>query len=168
MRRFVTSLVAVLALSAPAAAAGIPTVGDAAPSFSLPSDRNEIVTLADFKGKKAVVLAFYPKNETPGCTTEMQAFSKDLPLFDKAGAMVFGISVDSVKAHKDFILNCALAVPLLSDEGGKVAASYGAKMPLVGLAKRKTFIIDKAGIIRHIVDGMPNNQALISEIAKLK
>lgn len=114
------------------------------------------------------MLAFYPKDETPGCTTEMQAFSKDLPLFDKAGAAVFGISVDSVKSHQAFVVNCALAVPLLSDEGGKVAARYGAKMPVVGLAKRKTFVIDKAGIIRHIVDGMPNNQALIGEIAKLK
>src|SRR5690606_11739985 len=96
-----------------------------------------------------------------------QAFSKDHAKFAAAGAAVFGVSVDSIKAHKAFALNCALAIPLLSDEGGKVAEAYGARMPVVGIAKRKAFVIDRAGIIRQVIDGMPDNQALLAELGKL-
>jgi peroxiredoxin Q/BCP len=112
-------------------------------------------------------MAFYPKDETPGCTKEMQAFSKDAAAFAKAGAVVFGISRDSLESHQKFRLSCALAIPLLSDNDSKVATAYGAVMPVVGLFQRKLFLIDRAGTIRQVVDGMPDNATLLADISRI-
>jgi peroxiredoxin Q/BCP len=167
MKRLLTGLVSVLLLAPPALAASAPQVGDKAPGWTLPSDRGGTVSLQDFQGKKVVVMAFYPKDETPGCTKEMQAFSQDAAKFDQAGAAVLGISRDSLDAHKKFRLHCALEIPLLSDNDAKVATAYGAVMPIVGLFKRKLFLIDKQGVVRQVIDGMPDNATLLAEIAKI-
>lgn len=167
MKRLLTGLVSALLLTPAAVAANAPAVGAKAPDWTLPSDRGGTVSLHDFKGKKVVVMAFYPKDETPGCTKEMQAFSKDAAAFEKAGAAVFGISRDSLDSHKKFRLSCALAIPLLSDNDSKVATAYGAVMPIVGMFQRKLFLIDKQGTVRQVIDGMPDNATLLAEIAKV-
>ena len=100
-------------------------VGKAAPAFSLPSDEGDKVSLASLKGKYAVVY-FYPKDDTPGCTREAQAFTKARAQLDKLGATVVGISKDSVEAHCKFRDKYGLKVPLLSDPDGKVIEKYGA------------------------------------------
>jgi peroxiredoxin Q/BCP len=167
MKRLLTALVSTLLIAPAAMAADAPKVGDKAPAWTLPSDHGGNVSLQEFKGKKVVVMAFYPKDETPGCTKEMQAFSKDAAKFEKAGAVVFGISRDSIESHKKFRLSCALEIPLLSDNDSKVAKSYGAVMPVVGMFQRKLFLIDKQGVVRQVVDGMPDNQALLADIARI-
>lgn len=167
MKRLLTGLVSALFLAPVALAADAPTVGTKAPDWTLPSDRGGHVSLHDFKGKQVVVMAFYPKDETPGCTKEMQAFSKDAAAFAKAGAAVFGISRDSLDSHHKFRLHCALDLPLLSDDDAKVATTYGAVMPIVGLFKRKLFLIDKQGTVRRIIDGMPDNATLLADIAAI-
>ncbi len=167
MRRWTLGLMAALMLAPSAMAAKDLVVGDKAPDWTLPSDKGGNVTLRAFRGKQVVVMAFYPKDETPGCTKEMIAFSKDASQFTKAGAAVFGISRDSLDAHKQFRLHCALEIPLLSDDESRVATEYQSVMPVVGMFKRKTFVIDKQGIIRAIVDGMPDNAKLLDEIATI-
>lgn len=98
--------------------------GEMAPDFSLPRDGGQTVTLSDLRGKM-VVLFFYPKDDTPGCTTESIGFTAALPAFEAAGAQVFGVSRDSVKSHEAFAAKHDLGVPLLSDEDGKTCEDYG-------------------------------------------
>ncbi|MBC7543551.1 MAG: peroxiredoxin [Candidatus Sericytochromatia bacterium] len=167
MKKWAIALLAAATLAPSALAAKDLAIGDAAPAWTLPSDRGGTVSLKGFQGKKVVVMAFYPKDETPGCTKEMQAFSADAAKFTAAGAAVFGISRDSLDSHKKFKLSCALAIPLLSDMEGKVATNYQSVMPVVGMFKRKTYVIDKKGIIRDVIDGMPDNKALLATIAKI-
>jgi len=129
--------------------------GDTAPSFTLPSSDGSEVSLSDFKGKN-VVLYFYPKDDTPGCTTEACSFRDDLSAFKRKGAVVLGISVDGIESHQKFAEKYSLSFPLLSDEGKKVVKAYGVwkEKNLYGRkymgTERTTFIIDKQGIITHI------------------
>ena len=129
--------------------------GDKAPSFTLPSSDGSEVSLSDFKGKN-VVLYFYPKDDTPGCTTEACSFRDDLSAFKRKGAVVLGISVDGIESHQKFAEKYSLSFPLLSDEGKKVVKAYGVwkEKNLYGRkymgTERTTFIIDKRGIITHI------------------
>lgn len=126
------------------------SVGEAAPDFSLLSQRGEIVRLSDFRGKKTVVLFFYPKDDTPGCTVESRSFRDRHDAFVEAGAEVLGVSADSVESHQRFVDKHCLPMTLLSDPGGETAARYGVK-PLLGLLPgRVTFVIDRDGIIRHV------------------
>ena len=129
-----------------------PGVGDAAPDFELEStDGGAAVKLSSFKGKSPVVLYFYPKDDTPGCTREACDFSASLPSLKKRGAVVFGISTDSLKSHMKFVSKHDLAVPLLSDPDGEVSRHYGAykRRSLYGRTylgiERSTFVIDKSG-----------------------
>jgi thioredoxin-dependent peroxiredoxin len=98
--------------------------GDRAPAFSLPASTGEKVKLSDLKGSP-VVLYFYPKDATPGCTTEAQEFQKQLKAFEKAGAHVYGISADGVESHCKFVDKLKLAFPLLADESHAVCEKYG-------------------------------------------
>ncbi len=100
-------------------------VGDKAPSFTLPSDRGEDISLSDFKGKK-LVLYFYPRADTPGCTRESIAFSRLRAQFTKAGTAVLGVSADPVTAQAAFKRKHDLSVPLLSDPTHKMLQAYGA------------------------------------------
>ncbi|WP_439110824.1 thioredoxin-dependent thiol peroxidase [Lentibacter sp.] len=121
-----------------------------APDFSLPSDTGETVTLSALRGQ-AVVLFFYPRDNTPGCTTEAKGFSADLAAFEAAGAKVFGISKDSLESHGKFRTKQELTVPLLSDEHGSACEDFGvwAEKKMYGKSfmgiERATFLIDGEG-----------------------
>ncbi len=101
-----------------------PAIGDTAPDFSLPRDGGEIVNLSDFKGKK-VVLYFYPKDDTPGCTKEAIGFTDMVDAFAAEDTVVLGVSKDSVKKHDKFVAKHDLKIALLSDEEGDVCERYG-------------------------------------------
>jgi thioredoxin-dependent peroxiredoxin len=130
-------------------------VGSKAPSFSLESDQGKKVSLKDFAGKK-VVLYFYPKDDTPGCTKEACSFTENIGALRKSGAVVLGVSADSVESHKKFKNKYGLIFPLLSDPNRETIQKYdvwkeknmyGKKMMGV---ERTTFVIDEQGKIAHI------------------
>lgn len=130
--------------------------GDKAPDFKLPDQNGKSVSLKDFKGKKNVVLYFYPKDLTPGCTTEACDFSANLKSFEKKKAVVLGVSFDSEVTHQKFIAKHTLAHTLLSDLDKKVAESYGVYQEkslygrkFMGIV-RSTFVINKEGKITKI------------------
>ena len=130
-------------------------IGAKAPAFTLPLDDGKTLKLKDLLGKK-VVLYFYPKDDTPGCTKEAIAFSGDLAKFKRAGAVVIGVSRDSVAKHAKFKEKHDLALPLGADETGKVTEDYGVwvEKSMYGRTymgiERATFLIDEKGVIREI------------------
>jgi peroxiredoxin Q/BCP len=126
------------------------SIGDQAPGFTLPALRGGAVTLSDFIGKKNVVLFFYPKDMTPGCTVEACTFRDAYEDFVAAGAEVIGISADSVEKHAQFAAKHQLPMQLCTDADGQVRARYGVKATLGMLPGRETFIIDKTGVVRHV------------------
>ena len=131
------------------------SVGDKAPDFLLMSSDGKMISLKDFRGKK-IVLYFYPKDDTPGCTKEACSFSENLARVRKKGAKVFGISADSLKSHQKFADKYGLSFLLLSDETKEVIKTYGVWKEKSFLGKkymgieRTTFIIDEQGKIAHI------------------
>lgn len=131
--------------------------GDPAPPFSLPADDGRTVSLADFRGKK-VVLYFYPKDDTPGCTTEACGFRDSWAEVVRAGAVVLGVSPDGVSSHARFRKKHALPFPLLADPDHRVAEAYGAwgEKTLYGRKHqgvlRTTFIIDEGGRIARVFE----------------
>ena len=125
-------------------------VGDKAPDFTLEDQDKNPVTLSSFQGKKNVVLAFYPLDWSPVCTNENTCFSNDLPKFDHADAVVFGISTDSVWSHKAWKENLKLKHNLLSDIKRKVCQDYGLYIPEANINKRATVIVDKSGVVRYV------------------
>ena len=142
--------------------------GDIAPKFKLSAFPAGEISLDQFKGKKNVLLAFYPKDDTPGCTKEMCAFSEDLSKFASANTEVLGISCDDVKSHEKFAGKFGLKQHLLADPAGKIAKLYGTLKESGTSANRKLFVIDKQGVIRHIHEGMPTNETLLSVLQSLK
>lgn len=124
-------------------------IGEKAPDFTLRSANGEDVTLSSLLGKKTVVLYFYPKDETPGCTAEACEFRDSYEDFVKAGAEVVGVSSDSTDSHERFASKHRLPFVLLSDPKGEARAKYGVKSTLGILAGRETFVIDRKGIVRH-------------------
>jgi peroxiredoxin Q/BCP len=130
-------------------------LGDRAPDFKLPDESGRETRLADFKGKK-LVLYFYPKDDTPGCTAESCAFRDNLSRVRRKGAEVVGISADSPKSHTKFREKYDLPFTLLSDEGKEVIKAYGVwkKKSFLGRAymgiERTTFVIGERGIVTHI------------------
>jgi len=130
-------------------------VGQAAPDFTLPRDGGGDVTLSAMK-PKAVVLYFYPKDDTSGCTKEAQAFTKHAGAFDTAGAVVIGVSKDSVAKHDRFVAKYDLAVILASDETSDVCETYGVWVEKSMYGKkfmgieRSTFLVDRDGVIRNV------------------
>ena len=131
------------------------STGDKAPAFDLPINGGDTLSLKSLKGK-AVVLYFYPKDSTPGCTTEAGDFRDLYKNFEKAGAVVVGASKDSVKRHDNFIAKNNLPFALLSDEDGVLCNDYGVwvEKKLYGREymgiERATFLIDAKGVIRHV------------------
>jgi peroxiredoxin Q/BCP len=125
-------------------------VGDVAPDFTLPDQTGTPVSLRNLLGRAAVVLYFYPKDASPGCTIEARAFQGSYDAFTEAGAAVVGISADSVGSHRRFAAAEKLSFPLLSDRDGAVSALYGVEKTLGILPGRVTYVIDAAGIVRHV------------------
>ena len=129
--------------------------GDKAPDFTLPSGDGKKISLSNFRGKK-VVLYFYPKDNTPGCTKEACSFRDDLSTFKRKGAVVLGVSVDGIDSHKKVVQKYSLPFPLLSDEEKTVVKVYGVwkEKSLYGRkfmgTERTTFLIDEKGNIQHI------------------
>jgi len=142
-------------------------VGDKAPLFSLPNKEGKQVHLKKFLKKKLIVLFFYPKDESPGCTAEVCQFRDRFELFQKAGAEVIGISGDSLTSHKQFAEKYSLPFQLLSDEDNAVRKLYGVRSTLGLIPGRATFIIDKKGVIRHIFVSQFNPKKHVSEALKI-
>jgi peroxiredoxin Q/BCP len=150
---------------------GIPQAGQQAPDFSLPSQDGSPISLKDLRGKW-VVLYFYPKDNTPGCTIEAHNFQRDLAKYEKAGAMIVGVSVDTTGSHKDFCAQQGLTFKLLSDSEKKVVQEYGSSMSYNGnvLASRNTFLIDPRGKIEKVwvkVDPKTHSQDVLAELQNL-
>lgn len=143
------------AAARPAAPSALPAIGRKAPAFSLPADDGGTVSLCALAGKK-VVLYFYPKDDTPGCTAEAVAFTARRKDFDAAGAIVIGISRDTVASHCKFKSKHALSITLASDETGATLEKYGVwvEKRLYGRTymgiERTTFLIDGTGVIRAV------------------
>ena len=125
-------------------------VGDQAPDFTLISQTGESVTLSDLIGKKNVVLYFYPKDKSKGCTRQACEFRDKYEVFTDLGAEVIGISSDDTKSHESFADEYNLPFILLSDEKNKVRNLFGVKSTLGVISGRVTYVIDKKGIVRHI------------------
>lgn len=123
--------------------------GDKAPDFTLSSDEGNTVKLSDFEGKSNIILYFYPKDETPGCTKEACNFRDNLDKFNEYNTKILGVSVDDVDSHKSFKEKENLNFTLLADPDKAVTKQYGV-LNIVGMASRVTFVIDKQGIIRKI------------------
>ncbi|HWU77112.1 MAG TPA: peroxiredoxin [Rhodanobacter sp.] len=173
MRRWSCLLVLSLlcAMTAPAFAAG-PQVGQVAPTFRLQDQNSHWRSPSDFHGHW-LVMYFYPKDFTPGCTTEVCTFRDDIARLRKAGAEVVGISLDDVKSHAAFAAKYHVPFPLLSDASHAVATEYGVLTTYKGqhYAKRTTFLIDPEGKIAKVyvdVDPEKNSAQVMSDLAALK
>jgi len=149
----------------------LPKAGQAAPDFSLPDQDGVTHSLKEFSGKW-LVLYFYPKDDTPGCTKEACSFRDDLHKLTALGAQVVGVSVDDSKSHAEFAKKYHLPFPLLADSDKDVAARYGVLMNLglIKIAKRYTFLIDPQGNINKIYDKVEtsrHSQEIIDDLTKL-
>ncbi|MEM9004975.1 MAG: peroxiredoxin [Cyanobacteria bacterium P01_F01_bin.86] len=138
-------------------------IGDTAPDFSLPTQLGETVSLSQFKGQKPVVLYFYPKDDTPGCTVESCSFRDSYEDFKDLGAEVIGISSDSVTSHQKFANKHQLPFILASDQGSTTRQAYGVPTTLGLLPGRVTYVIDQAGVVKHIFNSQFNPKAHIKE-----
>ena len=138
-------------------------VGDKAPDFKLSDQTGREISLADFRGQKAVVLYFYPKDETPGCTKEACSFRDSYEDFVKAGAEVIGVSGDSVDKHKSFAEHHRLPFTLLADDGNRLRKADGVTATLWILPGRVTYVIDREGVVRHIFSSQFKPKAHIEE-----
>jgi peroxiredoxin Q/BCP len=161
------------AAKAPTEAAYGPKVGSKAPAFKLQDDSGNTVSLSDFKGKK-VILYFYPKDSTPGCTTESCDFRDNLNRFLKSGAVVLGLSGDSVESHKKFKAKQGLNFPLISDPDHKALEGYGVWQEkslygrkFMGIV-RTTFVIDEEGKIARVFPKVKVNGHVDEVLAALK
>jgi thioredoxin-dependent peroxiredoxin len=157
-----------LTISAFAADDMVPQVGQKAPQFALPSQDGSTISLSSLRGKW-VVLYFYPKDMTPGCTIEAHNFQQDIDKYAKLNAVVVGVSVDSTGSHQQFCAQQGLQFKLLSDQDKKVAALYGSLGPAV--AKRNTFLIDPHGKIVKVwtgVDPKVHSQEVLAALNTLQ
>lgn len=150
----------------------LPQVGQAAPQFTLPSQDGTDVSLQDFHGKY-VVLYFYPKDGTTGCTLEAHNFEKDLSKYQANNAVIVGVSVDSANSHKEFCTKQQLTFKLLSDVNKKVVDQYGSSREMMGikLASRNTFLIDPDGkIVKEWTGVVPakHSEEVLEALTSLK
>jgi peroxiredoxin Q/BCP len=132
---------------------GILRVGDHAPDFSTTASSGIRWTLSEFSGKKNVVLFFYPKDQSPGCTKQVCAFRDNIDALSELDAVVLGVSSDTDASHERFIAATTLPFPLASDRDGRLRALYGTGRlwGILPLAKRVTYVIDKQGIVRGVI-----------------
>jgi peroxiredoxin Q/BCP len=141
-------------------------VGTAAPDFELPDQNGERVRLSGFRGKSPVVVYFYPKDDTSGCTIEACGFRDDFEKFQAAGAEVIGVSDDSESSHGAFVSKYKLPFTLLSDKGGSVRKLYGVKKTLGVIPGRVTFVIDRAGVVQHTFSSQSKPAQHVEEALK--
>lgn len=165
-------LVGLMAVGSVAANADAPAVGAAAPEFSLATNEGKEAALKDFRGKW-VVLYFYPKDFTSGCTLQARNFQRDLPKYEALNAVILGVSVDTAESHKEFCAKEGLAFKLLSDTEGKVSDAYGSVMEYNGmkLSARNTFIIDPNGKIAQVflkVKPAANSEEVLAALETLQ
>ncbi len=165
-------VVAVLACNHASAINEVPAVGAPAPTFKLVNNEGKEVSLNDFKGKW-VVLYFYPKDFTSGCTLEARNFQRDLAKYDAANAVILGVSVDTADSHKEFCAKEGLNFKLLSDPEAKVSQEYGSVMEYNGakLSARNTFIIDPQGKIAKVFEKVKvggHSDEVLAALASLK
>ena len=147
-------------------------VGKPAPNFSLTTGDGSQVSLKDYRGKW-VVLYFYPKDFTTGCTMEARNFQRDLTKYEQAGTVVLGVSVDTAQSHKEFCTKEGLNFKLLADPDAKVSTEYGSVMDYKGakLAARNTFIINPQGQIAKVYTGVKpaeHSELVLKDLAELK
>lgn len=154
-------LAAGLALAGAAFAGEAPAPGQPAPDFELPDQEGQLHSLEDYRDSW-VVLYFYPKDDTPGCTTEACEFRDNIFAFRRLNAQIIGVSLDDVDSHSRFAENHGLPFPLLADTDGQVAETYGVKTRMFGMAmaRRETFLIDPNGYVaRHYTNVDPESHA---------
>lgn len=142
-------------------------VGDKAPDFTLPSQMGDNVTLSEFFGKKNIVLYFYPKDESPGCTREACSFRDSYEELTNLGAEVIGVSGQSVESHKSFATHYGLPFILLSDKDNKVRELYGVPSTMGIIPGRVTYIIDKQGVVRHIFSSQIQAERHVEEAKRM-
>ncbi len=150
MRFFKLAMVVIASLSCFNAPATDLREGVKAPAITAQDQHGKTIKLADFNGKSAVVLYFYPKDDTPGCTKEACSLRDGNEALKAAGAVVLGVSADDMKSHEAFATKYHLPFSLLADPDKAIINAYGVKMVGLGFAKRVTFVIDKQGVIRRI------------------
>lgn len=167
------TLLALVAAVGLVQAAETPALGSAAPEFKLQDQNGKWHELKDYRGKW-VALYFYPKDKTPGCTTQACEFRDNVFAFRDANAVILGVSVDDVESHKEFSEKHGLPFPILADDNKVVAKEYGVLKRFLGtieLAKRDTFLIDPEGkIVRHYADVDPkgHSQVVLKDIKELQ
>ena len=170
MKAIITALLTLL-ISLPALADETPAVGEAAPGFRLQDQNGDWHALEDYRGTWLTVY-FYPKDDTPGCTTEACNFRDNIYAFKGIGAEVVGVSVDTVDSHKDFSDKYKLPFVILADEKGATADAYGVlrDWKLIQIASRQSFIIDPDGVIaRHYekVDPDTHTDEVLADLKNL-
>ena len=174
MQRFVSilSAISLLLVASTATLAEQVSNGDIAPDFELIDQNGQIHSIEDYRGKW-VALYFYPKDDTPGCTTEACEFRDNIFAFKKLDCQILGVSLDDAESHKDFAEKHGLPFPLLADTEGTTADAYGVKTKFMGMevAKRQTFLIDPDGnIAKHYakVDPDEHSAELLADLELLQ
>lgn len=168
MRRCLSALVAAAMLLGWSCAWGaLPAAGAPAPAFSLADQSGKTRTLAEFRGKW-VVLYFYPKDDTPGCTEEACKFRDDIFALNQMDAQVIGVSLDDSASHAQFAKKYSLPFPLLADPSGAVTRSYGALPQGSRYARRYTFLIDPAGKVAKVYTSVETSRHSVEVIEDLK
>ena len=176
MKKILTAVIAIGTVAFTAMAANDaqtqPAAGKPAPDFSLTTGNGSQVNLKDYRGKW-VVLYFYPKDFTSGCTMEAKNFERDRPKYDPLNAVILGVSVDTAQSHKDFCAKEGLNFKLLADPDAKVSTEYGSVMDYKGqkLAARNTFIINPKGEVAKLfvrVDPTTHSDEVMKALAELQ
>ncbi|HTG85773.1 MAG TPA: peroxiredoxin [Pyrinomonadaceae bacterium] len=168
----VFAMAAILACSPVNALSEMPAVGSAAPAFTLTNNEGKQISLSDFKGKW-VVLYFYPKDFTQGCTIEARNFQRDIAKYESVNAVILGVSVDTADSHKEFCAKEGLNFKLLADTEAKTSAQYGSVMEYQGnkLSARNTFIIDPTGKVAKVFEKVKvqaHSEEVLAALAELQ
>jgi thioredoxin-dependent peroxiredoxin len=170
MKRILSLVIPALALFASLQAAEVPAVGSKAPDFTLQSQEGKTVSLKDFKGQW-VVLYFYPKDMTQGCTIEAHNFQRDQDQYTAKHAAIVGVSADTIDSHQQFCTKENLTFKLLADPEKGVISSYGSLAANGAVAARNTFLIDPNGVIRKVytqVKPNPHSEEVLAALNELK
>ena len=171
MKRFISIMSAATLLLGTSALAEQVQMGDPAPDFELKDQSGQLHSIEDYRGKW-VALYFYPKDDTPGCTTEACEFRDNIFAFKNLNCQILGVSLDDVESHKEFAEKYSLPFPLLADSSGTTADAYGVKSKYMGMsvAKRQTFLIDPDGnVAKHYekVDPDSHSQQVLADLEAL-